>query len=158
MMNIHLTNFIAAPVERVFDLSRSIDLHKRSMSSYDERPTGGRTSGLIKEGEEVEWTARHLFKIRKLKTRISSMQSPYSFTDVLVSGDFKSMRHEHIFKPCDNGTIMIDLFQFDVPYGIIGRLLANAYLGGYMKNLLEERNKMIKQTAEGNNWTVYLNE
>ena len=29
---IHLTTFIAAPAERVFDLSRSIDVHKKSLA------------------------------------------------------------------------------------------------------------------------------
>ena len=36
MPNIHLTTFIAAPVERVFDLSRNIDLHKESMTKHKE--------------------------------------------------------------------------------------------------------------------------
>ena len=33
---IHLTTFIEAPVQRVFDLSRSIDVHKLSMQRYAE--------------------------------------------------------------------------------------------------------------------------
>ena len=37
---IHLTTFIAAPVQRVFDLSRSIDLHKHSMAKHKEEPIG----------------------------------------------------------------------------------------------------------------------
>ena len=37
MSVIHLTTFIAAPVERVFDLSRSINLHHISMSSSNEK-------------------------------------------------------------------------------------------------------------------------
>ncbi|MBD0294000.1 MAG: cell division protein, partial [Flavisolibacter sp.] len=42
---IHLTTFIAAPIERVFDLSRSINLHKASMKAYNERPIAGKISG-----------------------------------------------------------------------------------------------------------------
>ena len=66
------------------------------------------------------------------------------------------MKHQHFFKPCDNGTIMIDIFQFETPYKIIGTLVNKIYLTRYMKTLLEERNKVIKETAEGTRWKNYL--
>jgi hypothetical protein len=50
---IELATFIAAPVERVFDLARSIDLHAHSVSSTGERALAGVTSGLINLNEEV---------------------------------------------------------------------------------------------------------
>ena len=59
---IHLTTFIAAPIERVFDLSRSIDLHKHSMTKYKEEPVGSIINGLVKKGDEITWRAHHLFK------------------------------------------------------------------------------------------------
>ena len=34
------------------------------------------------------------------------------FIDEQIKGDFKMMKHEHHFKPCENGTIMIDLVEF----------------------------------------------
>ena len=55
MPNIHLTTFIAAPLERVFDLARSIDLHKKSMAESGEQAVGGITMGLINNGETVTW-------------------------------------------------------------------------------------------------------
>lgn len=156
MPNIHLTTFIAAPPERVFDLSRCIDLHKRSMSKFGETPVAGITTGLIEQGQDVTWKAKHLFKWRILKVRITSMKKPLEFTDEQVDGDFKSMKHQHVFKPCDNGTIMIDLFEFETPYGMAGTWLSKLYLTNYMKNLLEERNKAIKQAAESVQWKNYL--
>ena len=84
------------------------------------------------------------------------MKKPLEFTDEQVDGDFKSMKHQHVFKPCDNGTIMIDLFEFETPYGVAGTWLSKVYLTNYMKNLLEERNKAIKQAAESVQWKNYL--
>ncbi len=154
---IHLTTFIAAPAQRVFDLSRSISLHKHTMLAYNEKPVAGVMKGLINKGEEVTWTAKHLYKTRTLKIRITAMHPFESFTDEQVEGDFKSMKHEHVFKRCDNGTIMIDLFSFEVPYNFAGRFFSKIYLTNYMKRLLEERNKMLKKVAEGNNWNGFLN-
>ena len=154
---IHLTTFIAAPAQRVFDLSRSISLHKNSMSAYEEKAIAGVTKGLINNGEEVTWSAKHLKKTRILKVAITAMQPFESFTDEQVAGDFRLMKHEHVFKPCDNGTIMIDLFSFEIRYGFFGRIFNKIYLTNYIKQLLEERNKMLKKVAEGNNWNVFLN-
>ena len=153
---IHLTTFIAAPIERVFDLSRSIDLHKHSMTKYKEEPVGSVINGLVKQGDEITWRAHHLFKTRILKTRITSFDRPNSFTDEQVSGDFTLMKHQHFFKPIDNGTIMIDIFEFQSPFGFAGSVLNKLYLTKYMRVLLEQRNKQIKEIAESNRWKNYI--
>ena len=156
MPTIHLTTFIAAPVERVFDLSRSIELHKKAMTKTGEQAIAGTTSGLINLNETVTWKAKHLYKVRVLKSKITTMTPPVSFTDEMMEGDFKKMRHEHHFKVIDNGTLLIDLFDFEIPYGAIGKLAGNLFLTNYMRNLLEQRNTLIKEYAESEKWRFVL--
>jgi ligand-binding SRPBCC domain-containing protein len=155
---IHLTTFIAAPQERVFNLGRSVDLHKASMKHYEEKIVNGTMTGLMNLNDTVTWTAKHLFKQRRLKIKVTKFHAPEYFIDEQEEGDFKMMKHEHYFKPIENGTIMIDQFHFETPYGTIGRLINNFYLEKYMTRLLKERNAMIKETAEGNLWKQYLNQ
>jgi ligand-binding SRPBCC domain-containing protein len=157
MPTIHLTTFVAAPPERVFDLARSIDLHRKSMAHTAEEAIAGTTNGLIGLDETVTWKARHLMKTRILKSRIIAMERPLSFTDEMVAGDFKSLKHEHHFKKIENGTLLIDLFHFETPYGGLGKLLNSLYLTQYMKNLLETRNQLIKEYAESEKWKFILN-
>ena len=156
MTTIHLTTFIDAPVKRVFDLSRSINLHKKSLEHTGEEAIAGITSGLINLNEAVTWKAKHLWKNRILTVKISAMDSPHSFTDEMTKGDFASMKHEHHFKQVENGTIMIDLFHFEIPYGAFGKLLSRVYLTRYVRQLLEKRNKVIKEYAESNKWQPLL--
>lgn len=156
MPTIHLTTFVAAPPERVFDLARSIDLHRKSMAHTAEEAIAGTTNGLIGLGESVTWKAKHLMKTRVLKSKITAMERPNSFTDEMVSGDFKSLKHEHHFKKIENGTLLIDLFHFETPYGGLGRLVNQVYLTRYLKNLLEIRNKSIKEYAESEKWKFIL--
>ena len=59
---IHLTTFIAAPPERVFDLSRHVSLHKQSMARNREEIIAGVRSGMMNKGDSVTWQAKHLFK------------------------------------------------------------------------------------------------
>ncbi|HRF16710.1 MAG TPA: SRPBCC family protein [Chitinophagaceae bacterium] len=156
MPTIHLTTFIAAPAEVVFDLSRHIGLHKESMSHYKEEAVAGTRMGLIEKEETVTWRAQHLFKNRLLRVKITEMKKPELFVDEQLQGDFKMMKHEHHFKPCENGTLLIDLFHFETPYGIVGRWLNALYLTNYMKKLLEQRNRTIKEVAESDRWKRLL--
>ena len=152
MPTIHLTTFIAAPTEIVFDLSRHIGLHKESMTRHKEEAVAGTRFGLIEKEETVTWKARHLFKDRMLRVKITEMKRPQMFTDEQLEGDFKLMKHEHHFKPCDNGTILIDLLKFESPYGNAGKWLNSIFLTRYLKKLLEQRNKTIKEYAESGKW------
>jgi ligand-binding SRPBCC domain-containing protein len=156
MPTIHLTTFVAAPAQRVFDLARSIDLHRKSMAHTDEVAIAGTTSGLIGLHETVTWKARHLRKVRILKSKITAMEPPLSFTDEMVDGDFKSFRHDHHFKKIDNGTLLIDVFTYEAPYGGLGRLADKLFLTRYMKTLLEKRNQAIKEYAESDKWKFIL--
>ena len=156
MPKIHLTTFIAAPVERVFDLSRSIKMHKFSMDRFKEEMVNGPMNDLVEVGDEMTWKARHLLKTRILKSKVTLVKKYECFVDEQVSGDFKMMKHEHHFKPVDNGVIMIDLFQFETPYGPMGKWFNQAYLSRYMKKLLEQRNLHIKKYAESDQWKKIL--
>jgi len=153
---IHLTTFIAAPPQRVFDLSRHVGLHRQSMTKYNESIIDGIMNGMMSVNDTVTWKARHLFRDRTMKVRITQMLAPDFFTDEQVQGDFVLMKHEHYFKPADNGTIMIDQMRFETPYGIAGRIVNRLFLEKYMTRLLEERNRLIRQVAEGNQWKQFL--
>lgn len=156
MPTIHLTTFIAAPADVVFDLSRHIGLHQQSMAKYKEEAVAGIRMGLIEKDETVTWKAKHFFKTRILRSKITEMKKPELFIDEQVQGDFKMLKHEHHFKPCENGTIIIDLFHFESPYGFLGKWINSLYLTNYMKGLLEQRNKTIKEFAESGKWKKLL--
>ena len=157
MARIHLTTFIAAPVERVFDLSRSITLHKISMEATKEVAISGVTEGLIQLNETVTWQARHLFKTRQFTSKITQMQTPVLFQDEMVSGDFKAYKHDHYFKTIENGAIMIDQVDYECPFGFFGRLLDKYYLKKLLEQLLKQRNEVIKEYAETEKWKTILN-
>ena len=156
MPEIHLTSFITAPIERIFDLSRSINLHQISTADTNEKAVAGTLSGLINKNETVTWQARHLFKTRLFTSQITEMQKPDFFIDEMVKGDFKSFHHEHHFKATENGTIMIDMINFETPYGAIGKLMNTLFLKTYIQKLLIKRNVVIKDYAETQKWKAIL--
>jgi ligand-binding SRPBCC domain-containing protein len=153
---IHLTNFIAATPERVFDLSLSVDLHKYSMKHHEERVVDGTMQGLMKLHDTVTWKAKHLYKERMMTIKITQWNRPHFFVDEQESGDFTMMKHEHYFKAVENGTIMIDQFRFESPRGFIGHWANRLFLTNYIRKLLQERNAAIKSAAEGSQWKQFL--
>ncbi|MFD2602509.1 SRPBCC family protein [Flavobacterium suzhouense] len=94
---IKLQTTINAPVKVVFDLSRSIDLHKISTAQTNEEAIAGTTSGLIGLDETVTWRAKHFGLIQLLTSKITEFESPYRFTDEMVSGAFVRFKHQHFF-------------------------------------------------------------
>ena len=126
------------------------------MKHFKEEMVQGPINDLVESGDEMTWKARHLLKNRILKSRITLVKKYECFVDEQVMGDFKSMKHEHHFKIVENGVIMIDLFQFESPYGTMGKWFNQAYLSRYMKKLLEQRNQLIKKYAESDQWKMIL--
>ena len=113
MAKIELNTIINAPIEVVFDLSRSIDLHLESTKQTGEQAIAGKTSGLIEPGEWVTWRARHFGIRQNLTSKITVFNRPDFFADEMVSGAFKSFRHEHYFIKENEQTLMIDIFSFE---------------------------------------------
>jgi ligand-binding SRPBCC domain-containing protein len=147
VIHIRLQTDIQAPVERVFDLARDIDLHQRSMAHTRERAIAGRTSGLIGLGETVTWRARHLGRTWSLTSQITAFEPPTRFVDEQVSGPFAWFRHEHRFEEMPGGTRMIDDWQHQAPFGVIGNVVDRLVLGPLLKRLLASRNATIAREA-----------
>ncbi|MBD3906871.1 SRPBCC family protein [Chryseobacterium sp. Ch-15] len=148
MSTIYLTTVIKSDIHKVFDLARDIDLHQKSTSKTNEKAVAGRTSGLIELNETVTWRAKHLGFYQTHQSKITEMEKPYQFIDVMLKGRFKSFKHQHVFKTEGKNTVMTDILEFESPYGIIGKIFNKIFLKNYMKNFLLERNKLIKVMAE----------
>jgi len=156
MPKIELKTIINAEKNIVFDLSRSIDLHKISTEHTKEEAIAGKTQGLISIDEWVTWRAKHLGFYQELTSKITEFEYPNYFADEMVNGAFKSFKHEHHFHQTDKGTIMIDSFVYESPYGLIGKLVDELFLKNYMKTLLLKRNAIVKEFAETNKWKEIL--
>jgi ligand-binding SRPBCC domain-containing protein len=120
------------------------------MKHTSEQAIAGRTHGLIEPGETVTWRAKHFGIWQTLTSKITQFDYPNSFTDEMVSGTFRSFKHEHRFRQVNGHTTMTDVFSYEAPFGLLGRLANFLFLKGYMKRLLEVRNQVIKQAAEVN--------
>lgn len=89
-------------------------------------------------------------------SEITAYEAPTFFEDVMVSGVFRSFRHQHFFKSEGNGTLMEDNLEFAAPIPLLGRIVEVLLLKEYLRRFLRERNAYIKQVGESEEWRKYL--
>lgn len=151
MQVIEVETIIKASIERCFDLCLNVDLHQESAKHTGEKIIAGIDQGVLKLGDEVTWKAKHFGVWQELSVKIVELKYPVYFCDEMQKGAFKSMKHEHYFYDEMNKTIMKDIFKYEVPYGIFGKVFDSAVLYNHMVKFLKDRCEFIKRYAEANN-------
>jgi len=95
------------------------------------------TSQKLTQGSEIWLEGKLVITMRRWHSIIKSL-SPYQYLDEMLTGPFKIWRHCHKFYDVDNNnnqkqTQLIDEIDFELPYGIIGKLF-----DGYAYRRLEK--------------------
>lgn len=158
MPTIELHTEIHAPVERVFDLCRSIDAHVMTAASTGERPVAGVTTGLLELGEQVTWSARHFGWRWRLTSRMTALDRPRHFRDSMVSGVFARFDHDHYFESHGELTRVRDVFDFASPLGVLGTIANRLFVTHHMRKFLAERMAGIRALAESHAWRQFVPE
>ncbi len=95
---IEIRTKILAPIERVFDLARSIDLHSISTHKTKEKAIGTKRTGLALLSNKITWEATHFSIRQQLTSKISALEFPFYFRDEQMKDAFESIYHEHFFE------------------------------------------------------------
>ena len=159
MVTLEEITHIEAPIERCFDLSRSVEVHLVANLHSGEQAiaSAGITSGLVDLHQTVTWRAKHFGIWQNLTSEVTAMEQPNYFQVTMIKGIFKFMQDDHYFRTLPSGaTEMKDIFRFAAPLPILGRLAETIVLRRYMRALLLERNAVVKQIAESTEWQRYL--
>ena len=159
MIRIEETTLIHAPLQRCFDLARSVEVHLLANVHSGEQAIalGGVTSGLVGLSQQVTWRAKHFGVWQTLTSETTALDAPRYFQVTMVRGIFRSMQADHLFRTTEAGlTEMKDVFRIAAPLPFLGPLAEKIFLRRYMLALLRERNAVIKRVAESSEWRQYL--
>ncbi len=148
---------VRAPVERCFDLARSVDLHADSSTDIGARAVGGRRAGLSGAGDETAWSARFFGLRFTMTTRIEDFSPPTHFGDTMTRGRLRRFAHVYRFRSLpDGGCALSDELRVAAPGGGLGRLVEAVYLTRRMRWLVQRRLEHLRAVAEGDGWRRYL--
>ena len=159
MVKFDAVTIIRAPIERCFDLARSVEVHLAGNVHSGETAVAaaGVTSGLISMGQSVTWRAKHFGVWQTLTSGITAMDRPRYFQNTMIQGIFRFMKNDHLFQALSpDETEMRNTFCFAAPIPVLGRLAEVVFLRRYMFAVLRERNAAIKEIAESSEWQRYL--
>ena len=156
MTTIRSETVIHAPADRCFMLSLSIDLHLAGTLKTGERAVAGVTSGVMQLGDQATWEARDFGVRQPFTSKITCFDRPVFFQDTMLSGAFSAFQHDHAFRESNRITSMIDELRFQAPLGFLGGIAERVVLKSYLSKFLRERNRVIREAAESDDWKKYL--
>src|ERR1700722_7549344 len=144
---------IYAPIERCFLLSTHIELAEKTLEM---RPVGGKTSGMLADGDKVVWRWSKFGLPQTHENLITRYEQPTFFQDTMSRGRFKRFQHDHELVEVDGHTLLTDKVRFSLPFGVIGKLAARRVVIPSICQLLRQRMMLLKQVAESEEWRRYL--
>jgi len=149
---------IAAPIERCFQLSTSIDVVALTLGM---RPVEGKLSGTIGPADQLLWRGWKFGLPQMHETLITGFQAPGPqrpgfFQDTMGRGRFAAFQHDHHFTPLDTGTLLEDELRFSMPLGWAGQAVGRLVMVPHIEGLLRRRFALLKRLAEGDGWREFL--
>ncbi len=77
-------------------------------------------------------------------TEITHVKDKEYFVDEQRFGPYKFWHHQHLFKELDCGkTEMTDIVHYGVPFGLLGRIVAQGMVDKKVKEIFEFRKKIL---------------
>jgi ligand-binding SRPBCC domain-containing protein len=105
----------------------------------------------IYEGMIINYTVSPLLGIPlKWQTKITQVDFEKSFTDFQQKGPFKLWRHHHEFIPNQEGVLMIDTVDYELPFGILGTLAHRLIVQRKLEHIFNYRFKVLEQLFNQN--------
>jgi len=149
MADLAVTTTLPCGIERAYDLVRRVEVHERAMASYDERAVDAPPDGVLDEGDRVVRESIHLGATLRRVHEVAAATPPLSYREVQLEGPFAEFVHDHEFERIDGThTIVEDELTYELPWGALGDAVDRAYVRGYLRRVLRERNRVLESIAD----------
>ncbi len=91
-------------------------------------------------GMEINYTVSPIMRIPlKWKTIITEVDYEKSFVDFQAKGPFKLWNHKHEFFPNEQGVLMIDTVDYQLPFGVLGKIAHQLLVKKKLENIFNYR-------------------
>jgi len=100
----------------------------------------------IFEGMIIDYFVSPLFGIKmKWKTEIIQVDFQKSFTDFQKKGPYKIWHHHHEFIENENGVLMKDTVDYELPFGFLGEIAHSVLVKKKLENIFNYRYKVLAE-------------
>ena len=148
MTRFERTTFIAAPVARVFEFFAAPDnLGRITPPEMRFRITDG-PGRPLREGDRIRYAMRVFGLPVRWTTLITIWRDGEVFADLQERGPYRYWLHTHTFREVPGGVEMHDLVEYDLPLGLLGRLVAGRLVARQLEKIFDHRARVIGEVFE----------
>ncbi len=79
----------------------------------------------------------------KWQTLIEEFVEGEYFVDLQLSGPYRLWRHRHEFRDVPGGTQMMDRVDYELPFGLLGRVVRRLFVRGSLERIFDYRSEAI---------------
>lgn len=102
--------------------------------------------GKMYQGQIIEYYVKPLLGIKlHWVTEITHVQDLQFFVDEQRFGPYQFWHHKHFFKQVNGGVEMRDLVNYQLPFGILGKLAHELFVKKQLQQVFDYRFKVIDQ-------------
>jgi ligand-binding SRPBCC domain-containing protein len=102
-------------------------------------------AGPLHAGSEIRYRLRVHYVPIYWRTEIRHWNPPYSFVDVERAGPYRLWHHTHKFESVNGGTQMSDVVRYQLPLGIVGRLVHALQVRRDVQQIFDYRRGVIEK-------------
>jgi ligand-binding SRPBCC domain-containing protein len=102
----------------------------------------------LREGTLIDYRIQLYGAPLTWKTRIQSWNPPYEFRDVQLKGPYRVWNHLHQFTEERGGTRMLDVVDYELPFGPLGNLVQKLWVGRDVERIFAHRARVIQEIFE----------
>ncbi len=100
----------------------------------------------IYEGMKIDYIVKPILKIPILwQTEIIKVNKGNFFTDRQLKGPYEVWEHTHIFKVINNGVLMHDVINYQLPFGFIGNIAHALLVKKKIENIFTYRKNILEK-------------
>jgi ligand-binding SRPBCC domain-containing protein len=99
----------------------------------------------VRAGTRIEYRIRILGVPQRWVAEIAEYEPGRRFVDVQIAGPYRSWRHEHTFEPLDGYTVMSDRVEYELPFGLAGRVAQAAVVSRQLQRIFDYRTRVIEE-------------
>jgi len=149
MYQLKRTQFIKTDLKTAWDFFSSPGNLKKITPDYMGFDVKTELPDKMYEGLMIEYTVKPLLGIpMNWITEIKTVKELEFFVDEQRKGPYKIWHHEHHFKEVDGGVEMTDIVSYELPLGILGRIMHPFLVQKKLEEIFDFRFKAVEQSKE----------
>ena len=99
----------------------------------------------MKPGARIEYSLRVRGLPLRWLTEIEVWNPPFEFIDAQTEGPYKLWRHTHRFSEHGGGTSIVDVVQYALPFGFLGRMVQRLQVARDIAQIFDYRKQRVTE-------------